>query len=371
MTSLRHRALAGVALALALLSGPSLVASSAAHAEEGVDAIAAGPATATGPDPTRSRFSYQLDPGQQVTDEFLVSNPGTTQQAITIYATDAFTDDEGTYSLLDTGEPAQDVGRWVQFGGGQTSLSLILQPGEQQILPFTMAVPADARPGDHAGGLVVSAVTPGAEVSVDRRVATRLYARVKGELQAALTITSITASYAPELNPFAGRTTISYTITNGGNVSLGADVVSRVRGLFGIPIGELDSADLPEMLPGDTRTVTAEVDGVGQWLYLTPEVDLAATVDEDALDAGPLPTAARETVIFVVPWGLIAALVIAAIVWLVVRWNRSRNDKRAKAWLEYNEAEAQRKAQDQLARDNESDSTADDRGAATPAGTTS
>lgn len=367
MTPPRHRALAGVALALALASGLALAASSAASAEEGIDAIAAGPATATGPDPTRSRFSYQLDPGQQVTDEFLVSNPGTTPQAITIFATDAFTDDDGKYSLLDTDEPAQDVGRWVQFGGGQTSLSLILQPGEQQILPFTMAVPADARPGDHAGGLVVSAVTPGAEVSVDRRVATRLYARVKGELQTALTITSITASYSPELNPFAGRTTISYTITNGGNVSLGADVVSRVRGLFGIPIGELDTAEIPEMLPGDTRTVTAEVDGVGQWIFLSPEIDLAATVDEDALDAGPLPTAARETVIVVVPWGLIAVLVIAAIVWLVMRWNRSRNDKRATAWLEYSEAEVLRRAREQRAPEKESDTTADGRGRTTPA----
>lgn len=340
------RALAGLALVLAVSAGSPLVSSTSAAALAGVDAIAAGPATETGADTSRSRFSYQLDAGQQVTDAFFVENPGSTPQAVTVYATDAFTDEAGSYSLLETGATPQEVGSWVQFAEGQSVVSLELEPGEQQVIPFTLMVPADARPGDHAGGLVVSAVTPGDQVSVDRRVATRLYARVKGELQAALTITSITASYTPDLNPFGGRTTVSYTITNGGNVSLGADVVAQVKGLLGIPLGELDTAKIPELFPGDTRTVTAEIEGVGPWVYLTPSIDLVATIDVDALNPGPMPTGSRETTLFVVPWALLTLIALALVAWFVMRTVRSRNEARAREWVAFNEAEARRKAEE-------------------------
>jgi hypothetical protein len=339
------RFVAALTLLVAVVAGMIVVAPQQASADGEVDGIAGAPATETGPDTSRSRLTYQLDPGQHIEDRYYVRNAGTTVQDVSIYPTDAFTDQDGAYSLLDSATPPADVGTWVTFDGGAKTLQLTLNPGEIRIIPFTMTVPADARPGDHAGGLIVSALSASGQVQLDRRVATRLYARVKGDLQTGLSITSISSSYDAELNPFAGRTSLTYTVTNTGNVSLGANVVSRVRGIFGIPLSGTEADAVPELLPGETRTITSTVTGVGQWLYLNPTIDLVATIDADALNPGPLPNVQRDTTLFVVPWMFLALLVLGALVWLVLRRRRSVNDKRAAAWIEHTEAEARRNAQ--------------------------
>jgi len=308
------------------------------------DGIAGSPAAEGAVDQSRSRYSYQVDPGQQVADEYLVQNTGTTPQSVTVYATDAFNAEDGSFSLLDGGVETVDVGRWVSFDNGANKVEVALEPGAQQIIPFTMSVPADARPGDHAGGIIVSALSPAGEVSVDRRVAIRLYARVKGELQPGLTISSITSSYRGELNPFAGETSLTISLQNTGNVSLGANTVAQVRGLFGLPLSGLAKTEIPEMLPGSSRTVTLVVPGVGPWVYLNPQVSLAATIDPDALEAGVLPTAERSSDMFVVPWAALILVALAGFVLLLMRLGRARDSARAAAWIEYTEAEARRKA---------------------------
>ena len=182
------------------------------------------------------------------------------------------------------------------------------------------------------------------QVLVDKRVGTRLYVRVPGDLQPNLTISSMTASYAPTFNPFSGDTTVTYTVRNAGNVALSADMIVGVKGLFGIGLGDTVTAELSEMLPGSTRTVSIVVPGVSQWVYLNPYVSLAPKVDPEALNPGPLPIVNRDIVIFVVPWVLLALIVLGLGIWAWIRFSRARNDRNAKAWIEHAEAEARRKA---------------------------
>jgi len=308
------------------------------------DGIAGSPAASGGVDQSRSRFSYQVAPGQTISDEYLVQNTGTTAQSITVYATDAFNSEDGGFSLLDGGVPTTIVGNWVTFANGAATVSLDLEPGASQVIPFTVTTPADASPGDHAGGIIVSALSPSGEISLDRRVAIRLYVRVAGELQTGLTISSISTSYQPELNPFSGTALITVTVNNTGNVALGANTVARVRGLFGLPLSGISREKVPEMLPGSTRTLTFSVPGVGAWLYLNPQVDLAATIDNGAPNPGVLPTASREADLMVIPWGLLILVLVVVAVLVTGRWSRRRDGKRAAAWIAYTEAEALRKA---------------------------
>ena len=314
-----------------------------AVAEES-DSISAAPAAGAEPDANRTRFSYQLEPGQSVDDAYFVRNSGTTVQEITVFATDAVTDVDGGFGMRATGDTPVDAGSWVRFADDASSVVLSLGPGESRVLPFSLTVPADARPGDHAGGVVASATTPGEQVSLERRVATRLYARVGGELQPAMTISSVAASYQPTLNPFSGTATVTYTVTNTGNVSLIPVTVVSVRGLFGIPMSSFERAELSEMLPGDVRTLSVSLDGVGQWVFLNPVIDLATSVDADAPSPGVLPKAQRDTVLFVVPWALLVVLAVAGIVWLIIRQRRNRNDARAREWAAHIEAVAEERA---------------------------
>lgn len=335
---------------LALVTGMLLTIGLAVSLDAGgawaddVDGIAGAPAANGGVDQSRSRFSYQMDPGQVVADEYLVQNTGTTAQLITIYATDAFNSDDGGFSLLEGGVAPVEAGHWVSFADGVDKVVLTLQAGESQVIPFTVSAPADASPGDHAGGIIASALSPSGQISLDRRVAIRLYVRVKGELQTGLTISSIASSYQAELNPFSGTTEMTITMNNTGNVALGATTVAQVHGLFGIPLSGTNREEIPEMLPGTTRTLTVSVPGVGPWVYLNPQVSLAASIDDEALNPGVLPTATRESDLLVMPWGLLCLILLAVLVWFTVRAFRRRGRRHAAAWLEYNEAEARLQA---------------------------
>ncbi|MBC7723584.1 MAG: hypothetical protein H7146_02405 [Burkholderiaceae bacterium] len=335
----RHIALALVALTLA---GGLGSLTSAAQADD-TDGISGAPADSSGAD-DRSRFSYQVLPGQHLDDFYIVRNTGTTTQTMKVFATDAYNTDDGSYGLLDTDATPLDSGAWVSFDGGATQLSIPLGPGESRVVPFALDVPAEASPGDHAAGIVTSVTAPSGEILVDRRIATRLYVRVPGDIQAALTISSLTASYISQANPFGGATTLSYTVTNKGNVALAANVVVGVRTYFGIAAVPIVRTELTEMLPGGSRVVTTSVPGVAQLGYLDPYVSIAPTVDAGALDPGPLRVVDRDTVILAPPWWLIALLVAGGAAWLVIRVRRTRNDRDAAAWIAYTEAEALRKA---------------------------
>ena len=337
--------------AAALLIAAAIFGSAASPAlADDVDGVGASPAADGAADQTRSRFSYQVEPGQTISDEYLVVNTGTTAQQVTVYATDAFNNDDGNFDLLGAAEAPTDAGSWVTFEGGVGRLVLDLLPEESRIVPFTVTVPADAAPGDHAGGIIASALSDSGQISLDRRVGVRLYVRVKGELQPSLSVSSMTASYEGSLNPFAGEVTMTMTVRNAGNVAMGATTINNVRGLFGIPLSGDVNIEIPELLPGTSRTVTTVVPGVGPWLLLSPHMSLVATIDDNAFNPGPLPRAERENTLFAVPWALLMLILVAAVVTAVVRIRRRANDRKAQEWMEYTEAEARRTAREEEER---------------------
>jgi dihydroorotate dehydrogenase (fumarate) len=319
---------------------------SIAVAEETLS-ISAAPASEGSIDESRSRFSYQIEPGQSVSDEYFIQNTGTVDQTVVVYATDAFNSENGDFALLDTAENPKDVGTWVVFEGGTSRVDLILKPGESRIVEFTMNVPAEATPGDHAGGIIVSAQSAPGQVSLDRRIATRLYARVAGDLVPQIVIGSVEAVYEGEFfNPFGGTATITTSLSNTGNVSLGADVIAGVNGIFGIPLAQPSAIEVPELLPGTTRTYTFEVTGVGAWVYLNPYVTLEGTIDPDAFDPGPMPSIDRNVVLFVVPWHFLLLLAAVGVLLIQLRSRERANEKRAQEWVAYAAAQAAQEKQD-------------------------
>jgi ADP-ribose pyrophosphatase YjhB (NUDIX family) len=345
--TLRRRLISGVLAALVVAGVVAAAPASAAVADD-TAGISGQPANEQGAD-DRTRFSYQAAPGQHIDDLYLVRNTGTTAQVMTVFATDAYNTDDGSYGLLDTADEPVDAGSWVSFPGGVPSMEVPIEPGATQLIPFSVDVPADASPGDHAAGIVISVVSPQGDILVDRRIATRLYVRVPGDLQASLTISSLSAEYQAQLNPFTGATTVTATITNNGNVALGGAIVAGVTTYFGISASGIVRAELAEMLPGSSRTVTIDVPGVAQLGYLSASLRIAPSVDAEALNPGPLREVSRDTSLFVMPWWLAAIAVIALAVWMFLRWRARRDEKNAAAWIEYTEAEARRKAEEEAA----------------------
>jgi dihydroorotate dehydrogenase (fumarate) len=266
------RAFASVALALTLALLPALNPVQAAPDTESSqenDAIAVNPATNGGADKSRTRFDYQVNPGQPARDSIYVVNSGDTVQEVTLYARDAYSGEDGSFLIDSESETPTDVGSWVIFEGNKKTLTLTLKPGNFVTIPFDVFTPTDASPGDHAGAIVASAETKGSKVDFVRRLAIRLYARVSGQIKARLEVTNIKSEPSISLfNPFEFKQKISYDITNVGNIELSADVVAKAEGPFGLFAGNPETIRISNMLPGNTRKISQTVSGGGQ-LFLT------------------------------------------------------------------------------------------------------
>lgn len=304
--------------------------------------VATRPAGTDGRPDGRTRFAYAADPGQSVTDQVLVGNTGTQRQDFTVYATDAYNATSGEFSLLATAETPQALGTWVRFENGQDRIQFSLEPQEVRLLSFTVAFPADATPGDHAGGIVASVTEEGQQVSLDRRVATALFARVSGDLQPRLTLASFDATYQGDWwNPFGGTLKVLYTVDNPGNVALAANVSMGAVTWFGIPAAETQGGAIPVLLPGNSATYEFDLVGVGQWGYLNPAAKLTPFVDApDAAMQVAVAPVSRDTVVVAVPWMLLIVAAVAAAVVLLLRWRRRRDEARAREWIAYTEQQA-------------------------------
>ncbi len=333
--------IAAVALSAAIVAAPQPAAADDTIGISGV------PAGADGNPDGRTRFSYSADPGQSIADNYLVRNTGTTVQSYTVLSTDAFNDEAGEFALLETDVPAADIGNWVTFENGTNRLQFDLAPGQSRVVPFTVVIPAEATPGDHAGGIAASVKTPSGQMTLDRRLGTRMYLRVSGDIQAGLSIAGLRASYVGDWwNPFAGAMRVHYTVENTGNIALASNITVSGSTWFGIPIGGSQGDGIPELLPGGTRTYETDVPGIPSLGYLNANVTLNPFVEgDDETKRMPVAATSRDTMLIALPWMLLILLGLIGAFILFRRWRRTVDAKRAAEWIEYTEAEARRKAE--------------------------
>ncbi|MBC9005277.1 WxL protein peptidoglycan domain-containing protein [Micromonospora aurantiaca (nom. illeg.)] len=316
----------GAALAAALLAvllGPPAAGEAAPRPAPSADPGAvrwavqpSGPGGPTG----RNYFTYDLAPGDSVTDHVGVTNLGDRPLTFAVYGTDAYTTTDGAFALLPSDRAATDVGAWI----GVERRSWTVQPGRRADIPFRLTVPRNATPGDHTGGVIAAVAQDGVtadgqRVRLDQRIAARVYLRVAGEVRPAVTVESVRVAYDTPLNPI-GRAdlTVTYRIRNSGNVRVGGTGAVVVDGPGGWTLSRTSPVDLPELLPGAEFTVTERVTGVPPALRLTATVDLAPTTVDTAL-----PPVQRTASVWAPPWLLIAALAAAG-AWLYLRRRRRR-----------------------------------------------
>lgn len=308
----------------------------------GTSGFSAEPGTASGQiDTARSRFTYQLQPGDNVSDQIYVSNTGSEPISLVIYANDAKSLSDGTFDVKNYDEAPTGVASWIQFANGKTAIEIRLAHDQSTIVPFKMQVPANAEPGDHTGGIAVSAASGGTgQIQIARRIVTRLYARVQGALTPVLSVSDFSAKYLPSFNPFGGSLVMSFTISNGGNVSLLADATTSASTIFGIPLGSTATSVVDEITPGASRSYQVVVPNVPQWFYMVPKVELQPKVDKDAINPGALLPVTRDAAIWEFPYAFVALIVLIVVAYLLIRARIQRRRRQVTQWLEFTEAEA-------------------------------
>lgn len=304
---------------LALMLGSPLAASAAAAPSPDTTVTwSVKPAdTAQGRD--RPNYAYDLMPGGTVGDALYVANRSPQPITLRVYAADGFLTDDGALDILAGGVESTDLGSWVSIA----SPELTLDSGASAEVPFTVAVPADAAPGDYAAGIVASMlVTADNGTITERRLGSRVHLRVQGELAPALAISDVVVDYHGTANPAeTGSATVGYTLTNTGNTRLDPDAEVALGGPFGW--ARVTAADdAPELLPGSSLERTVEVAGIVPLVLLSADVTATSQVVSRTL-AGAEPSTLDPLVsqgtatTAAVPW---TALAILAVIALLVAW---------------------------------------------------
>jgi len=331
---------AGLAVLLPLggVSASAAPAPVVGHAAAGTATFGIKPKP-TSPDPKgeRAAFSYSATSGANVRDTVVVSNFGEQPLILHIYANDAVNTTDGGFDLRPSAEAPKDAGGWVKFDDGKTFQTV--PPKSKLELPFTLGVPANATPGDHAAGIVAALTMPSADargnrVNVEQRVGTRVYVRVSGDLKAQLSVTHASAKYHGTWNPFgSGSADITYVITNTGNVRLGAAQSVHVTTPLGGTVRADALNDFEQLLPGNSVRVTTKVRGIFPAFSATAHID----VDPKALynDIDPKAVGTEGTVgMTPIPWPdlLLLLLVLGfGFLWLRRRRRLSRPAGKASA----------------------------------------
>lgn len=279
----------------------------------------------------RANYAYALEPGARLSDAIIVSNYDDEPQTFRVYAADGFITEAGQLDLLPAAEPSTQLGSWISFDAPD----VIVPAGESLQIPFDLVVPDDAVPGDYAAGVVSSILVEGETgVSVDRRLGSRMYLRVGGDLAPRLAIDGLAVSYDGGWNPFApGTATVDYTVTNAGNTRIAPGAVLAVSGLFGLgAVAATDPEPLPELLPGSSTTRSVTVAGVWPLFVASAGLALSGTVvtaDVGAQLAEPaavpeVPVATAEASAPAIPWSalLLLALLVGLVVVAVLRRRR-------------------------------------------------
>ncbi|WP_203833924.1 WxL protein peptidoglycan domain-containing protein [Actinoplanes campanulatus] len=287
---------------------PARAVTALAHAAPGGSDVrwSVQPSSAKGPD-GRDFIIRRAAPGERLTDYVGITNLTARPMTFTVYGTDAYNTEDGSFALLPAAQKATDVGSWIALGATGYTV-----PANTRLdVPFAITVPADATPGDHAGGVIASIAeettnAQGRKVLVDRRVAARVYLTVAGATAPTLKIDTVRLEYTASTNPADGGVmTIRYLVRNTGNVRLGGTGSVRVNGPFGWRLAGTEAMEIPELLPGGSVAVTERILGVQPTVRLTAEVAL-----EPASFDRKLPVITRGTSVWAWPWALIALLAV-------------------------------------------------------------
>jgi hypothetical protein len=273
--------------------------------------------------PPRSYFIVDVEPGGTLRDSVTLTNPTDAPIHFRIYPADAFLTPGGaSFALRDHDEPMAGVGTWIELPVEE----ITVEPRTEAEIPFVMRVPDNAEPGDHAGGIAAMNTSPeshldqeGVGFDIMRIVGVRMYARVAGPLAPAVEVTSVAVDRSQPLVPYLtgrGDGTITYEVTNIGNLRLEPTATVTITGLFGRTVTRLAPIELPELLPGSSVSITQ------QWSGLPPVEKLRAKI---SLVAGDVEVQ-RSTAFWVFPW-LVAAVLALLATALIIRWRLRRRDR--------------------------------------------
>ncbi len=251
---------------------------------------------------------FEVSAGQ--TTERQMEIAGLTQQTVTYFPIVLnFEADKETGKPVFLGENERfskySLSSWVSF----PIKTIVIEPGEKEILRYTVTAPSDASPGGHYGAVLLSTEAPefddkGVLVGVVGLIGTLVLATVPGDITEQLIITE----YITPTLLFAPPANFDVTISNLGNVHLRPVGGITIRNWLGdqtkyIPINESLGAILPESQRHFANSWQFSWSAIGRY---TANLSLSYGAEKSV---------AELRVFYVVPyWFLIAIAILIALI---------------------------------------------------------
>lgn len=328
MTSHHSAPLALSAAALAAVLGLLGLPSAAQADDAPSDAVSwsVSPADETGED-GRVSIQHELDPGESIEEHIVVRNLGAGDVVFSLSAADGFYTDAGRFDMLPSDQESTDSGSWIAIPE-----EVEIAAGASAVVAFTITVPDNAEPGDHAAGVAASVMSvkkdDGATaVGVESRVGVKVITRVAGEITPAFAVQNLHADYRLNPNPFeAGSLTVTFDVQNTGNARMDAAGALDVAGQ---KISFPAEGEHPQvLLPGESRSFSLHVADVWPLFLLGGDLTVAPTAA--SLDGESLSVDAATTslTVWAMPWPQLLVLAGVLLIVLALLWNRIRSRRR-------------------------------------------
>lgn len=182
---------------------------------------------------SKSIFIHTIEPGQSQNDGIEVINNSQEDKRIQVYAVDSVKSSDGAFACAQAVDEKQSVGSWVSLTKNYVEVASF----SSEVIDFTIQLPERVDAGEQNGCIVIQAESPQNQneqgIGLTFRTAVRLAILVPGEITKHLELTSFET--ALEQNEII----LTPTIINYGNVSVDADIQTKLKTLWGTTTSEV------------------------------------------------------------------------------------------------------------------------------------
>lgn len=292
----------------------------------------------------RAWVERDVDPGDLITEYLAVSNFSDAPVTFRLSAADGYFTETGRFTMLPASEDSVAAGLWVDV-----QETVDVGADSVVLVPFTIAVPNTAAPGDIAAGIAASVFSVGAgadgtQIGVESRVGFRVMLRVSGELSPAFDVDIVNSTFDLSWNPFRpGSVTLTYELANEGNTRLMTSGALEASGRFGLEPVAMDERH--ELLPGDVRQFEHTIEAVWPIGLLRVALEAQAVTEPGNEAAG---TVNREYWVWAIPWPQLLLTAGAIVIMLALLWRRRRQRESVEKLIADARRDAERTVRDEL-----------------------
>ena len=281
-----------------------------------------------------ARAELTADPGETISDSFLVINEQDTEQTF-------YTSIENFESQGETGTPnftasKEGLPTWIKVDEKVT-----LKKGERVKIPYTITVPTDADAGGHFAAIFLSTVPPSAgdsQVSVGAKVGMLVLLKVTGNVKEQGGLISFTIKEGKKVLTNLPLNFV-YRFKNDGNDRVKPEGEIIIKNTFGGEVAKLDANKaMGNVLPssvrrfevhfGDKEAPAVSAPFFDHVRYQADNFALGMYTANLSLNFGNSSKAESSITYFMFPWQLLSIVfavilvTILVLMWLLKRYNQ-------------------------------------------------